>query len=126
MEHEFGGKPYDLAAKAPASPYKRFSPHTKVENWKTPTLVIHGAKDYRLVETEGIATFQALQRQGVPSQFLFLPTENHWCLNPQHSLIWHDTVLTWITDWTGPEATNSPGAIWQTQKRVQSRWDPAL
>ena len=46
--------------------------------------------------TEGIATFTALQRRGIPSELLYLPTENHHCLNPQNSLVWHHAVLSWI------------------------------
>jgi len=41
-------------------------------------LVIHGGKDYRLTESEGIATFTALQRLGVKSRLLYFPDENHW------------------------------------------------
>lgn len=52
------------------------------------------------MESEGIATFTALQRQGVPSEFLYLPTENHHCLNPQNSMVWHDNVLKWMKRWT--------------------------
>ena len=58
-----------------------------------------GDKDYRLVTSEALATFTALQRQGVESELLFLPDENHHCLNPQNSLVWHDTVLSWIRRW---------------------------
>ena len=63
-------------------------------------VVIHGAKDFRLVESEGIATFTALQRRGVPSEMLYLPGENHHCLNPQNSVVWHETVMRWIKSWT--------------------------
>ena len=77
MEHEFGGTPYDPEAQLPSSPYVRCTPSAKVHLWETPTLVIHGAKDFRLVESEGIATFTALQRRGVPSEMLYLPAENH-------------------------------------------------
>ena len=91
-----------------------------MSQWKTPTLVVHGGKDFvrartpasllsgipacvalgwyrqlcarranaelvrlqRLGEAEGLATFTALQRQGLPSELLYFPTENHWVLNP--------------------------------------------
>jgi dipeptidyl aminopeptidase/acylaminoacyl peptidase len=100
MEHEFGGTPYEPAAKEASSPYVRCPPSAKADLWETPTLVIHGAKDFRLVESEGIATFTALQRRGVPSEMLYLPSENHHCLNPQNSIVWHETVLNWIKAWT--------------------------
>jgi len=108
METEFGGPAYTKEARNPNSSYNAFTPSAKVSNWKTPTLVIHGAKDFRLVESEGISTFTALQRQGVPSEFLYLPTENHHCLNPQNSMVWHEAVMRWIKTWT--EADDSATA----------------
>ena len=50
--------------------------------WKTPTLVIHGQLDYRVPYEQGLAVFTALQRLGVPSEFLYFPDENHWVLKP--------------------------------------------
>ena len=65
-------------------------------------LVIHSAKDYRIPAEQGIAVFTALQRRGIPSEFLYFPDENHWVLKPQNSLQWHDTVGRWIKKWTSP------------------------
>jgi len=100
METEFGGPAYTEQSLQKESPYQKYTPSAKVHEWETPTLVIHGAKDFRLVESEGISTFQALQRQNVPSQLLYLPAENHHCLNPQNSMVWHETVMDWIQKWT--------------------------
>jgi dipeptidyl aminopeptidase/acylaminoacyl peptidase len=72
-----------------------------VANWKTPTLVIHGAKDYRLTDTEGISTFTALQRKGIPSQLLHFQDEGHWVLKPRDSILWHETILSWLHRWLG-------------------------
>ena len=63
-------------------------------------LVVHGGLDYRGVETHGIGTFNALQRKGVPSKFVYFPDENHWVLKPHNSIRWHSEVLGWITQWT--------------------------
>ena len=41
----------------------------------------------------------ALQRRGVPSQFLYFPDENHWILKPANSVLWHETVLGWLDKW---------------------------
>jgi len=100
METEFGGPPFGDDARRPDSTYNQYTPSAKVREWKTPTLVIHGARDYRLVESEGLSTFTALQRQGVPSELLYLPGENHHCLNLQNSMVWHETVERWIKQWT--------------------------
>jgi dipeptidyl aminopeptidase/acylaminoacyl peptidase len=67
-----------------------------VKNWKTPTLVIHGDNDYRVVATQGMSTFTALQRKGIASRFLSFPDENHWVLKPHNSKRWHEEVLAWI------------------------------
>jgi len=79
--------------------YEKHNPVNFVKNWKTPMLVIHGAKDYRVVDTQGIATFTALQRRGIPSEFLYFPDENHWVLKPHNSILWHKTVIGWLDRW---------------------------
>ena len=59
-----------------------------------------GQLDYRIPVEQGIAAFTALQRRGVPSQFLYFPDENHWILKPANSIQWHDSVLNWLDRWT--------------------------
>ncbi len=76
--------------------YERFSPHRFAQNFHTPTLVIHGALDYRVPETEGMQMFSALQRQSVPSRFLYFPDEGHWIGKPQNQLVWWNTVQQWL------------------------------
>jgi len=79
--------------------YQKHNPVNFVSKWKTPMLVIHGGQDFRVVETQGMATFTALQRRGIPSRFLYFPDENHWVLKPHNSILWHDTVLDWLDQW---------------------------
>ncbi|RKG99525.1 S9 family peptidase [Corallococcus sp. CA053C] len=80
--------------------YAKHNPVDHVAKWKTPMLVIHGGKDYRVVDTQGMSTFTVLQRRGIPSRFVYFPDENHWVLKPQNSLQWHDEVLGWLDRWT--------------------------
>ena len=80
--------------------YAKHNPLTLVKNWKTPTLVIHGGKDYRVVDVQGLATFTALQRRGIPSRLLHFADENHWVLKPAHSKRWYQEVLAWIDRYT--------------------------
>lgn len=94
-EWEHGGTPWDNP-----QGYARHNPVDHVKNWKTPMLVVHGGKDYRVVDTGGLATFTALQRRGIPSKLLYFPDENHWVLKPHNSILWHDTVLDWLDRWT--------------------------
>jgi len=79
--------------------YEKHNPINFVKNWKTPMLVIHGALDFRVVDTQGLATFNALQRRGTPSKLLYFPDENHWVLKPANSILWHETVIGWLDQW---------------------------
>ena len=79
--------------------YEKHNPANFVKNWKTPMLVVHGGQDFRVVETQGIGAFNALQRRGIPSRFLYFPDENHWVLKPANSVLWHETVIGWLDRW---------------------------
>jgi dipeptidyl aminopeptidase/acylaminoacyl peptidase len=102
-EWDHGGTPWENP-----EGYAKHNPIDHVAKWKTPTLVIHGAKDFRVVDTQGMSTFTALQRRGIPSKFLWFPDENHWVLKPQNSIRWHDTVLAWIDRWCRSAAGDAP------------------
>lgn len=79
--------------------YSKFDPKDYVQNWDTPILVIHGGKDFRVPEAQGMAAFQAAQLRNIPSKFLYFPNEGHWVLNPQNGLIWHDQFFSWLDKW---------------------------
>jgi dipeptidyl aminopeptidase/acylaminoacyl peptidase len=97
-EWEMGGTPYDVPEN-----FERHNPVNRVDKWQTPMLVVHGALDYRVVDTQGLATYTALQRRGIPSRLLYFPDENHWVRKPNNSLQWHEVVLDWIGRWTGKD-----------------------
>ncbi len=78
----------------------RFNPAVHVKDWKTPMLVIHGARDYRVPLDQGIGAYTANQRMNVPTQYLHFPDENHWVLKPQNSVQWYATVEAWMGKWT--------------------------
>jgi len=96
-EWEFKGTPWTNREM-----YRKWSPHLFATNFKTPTLVIHGQKDYRLDVSQGFDLFTTLQRQGVPSKMLYFPDEGHWVLKPQNSQLWYKTVNDWVVEWTKP------------------------
>lgn len=93
-EWDHMGTPWDNPAG-----YEDQNPLRFVGNWKTPMLVIHGEQDFRIPATQGLATFNALQRRGIPSKLLYFPDENHWVLKPANSIQWHDTILAWLDQW---------------------------
>jgi dipeptidyl aminopeptidase/acylaminoacyl peptidase len=96
-EWEFGG-PYWSHPEG----YESHNPRDHVKRFKTPTLVIHGEKDYRVPLEQGLAMFTALRRQDVPARLLLFPDENHWVLKPANSVRWYGEVLGWLDRWTKP------------------------
>ena len=90
-EWENGGTYFDVPAK-----HEKFNPVLHVKKWKTPMLVTQGEMDFRIPSTQSFGAFTALQRQGIDSQLLTFPDENHHILKPANSLLWHHTVLDWM------------------------------
>ncbi len=94
MEREFGGTPTE-------SPevYRMSSPATFVKNFKTPTLVIHGGRDYRLDDSQGFAMYTALKRNGVPAQLLYFPDEPHYFRKTLNWKYVYKCKLEWLAKW---------------------------
>lgn len=94
---------YDLGGpfweEANAASFSSFDPKDYVQNWNTPMLVIHGGKDFRVPENQGMEAFQAAKLMGVPARFLYFPNEGHWILSPQNGLVWHDQFFGWLDQW---------------------------
>ena len=79
---------------------EKWNPVNHIAKWKTPTLVIHGEKDFRIPYTQSLMAFTALQENNVPSKLLIFPDENHWILKGKNSIQWHNTVFDWMAKWT--------------------------
>ncbi|NLC60550.1 MAG: prolyl oligopeptidase family serine peptidase, partial [Gammaproteobacteria bacterium] len=95
-EWEHGGTVYDNP-----EAYERYNPARHVGDWKVPMLVVAGANDFRVPVDQSLSSFTALQRQGIESQLLYFPDENHWVLKPNNSVLWHQTVKDWLDRHTG-------------------------
>lgn len=96
-EWEHGGTPWENP-----EGYTRHNPIDHVARWTSPTLVVHSANDFRVVDTQGLSAFTALQRRGIPSKLLYFPDESHFVLKPANSLLWHQTVVGWLDQWLKP------------------------
>lgn len=93
-EHDMQGRPWTN----PES-YHKWAPATyaeKLGEYKTPTLVICGERDFRVPYTQSLEFFNALQRQDVPSKLVVFPDEGHWVLKPQNSKFWYKTFADWL------------------------------
>ena len=72
------------------------SPHAFAAAMKTPTLVIHGALDYRVPDAQGLAYYNTLKAQRVPARLVWFPDENHWVLKPRNSKLWYREFFDWL------------------------------
>ena len=94
----FGGHPWDPDGLANTH---RWSPTDHSTAWRTPTLVIHGEQDYRVVVTQGLELYGILRGKGVAARLVYYPDEGHWILKPQNSLHWYGEFLGWLARWLG-------------------------
>jgi dipeptidyl aminopeptidase/acylaminoacyl peptidase len=89
------------------------SPHRFVDEIRTPMLVIHGDKDYRVPIGEALRLWAELAERadegGMTHKFLYFPDENHWVLKPQQAKVWYQVVEAFLDttvhgkDWQVPD-----------------------
>lgn len=88
---ELGAWYWDDPQKADAQ-----NPRASAQHLSTPTLVIHGAKDYRVPDAQGLAYYNTLKARGVEARLLWFPDENHWILKPRNSRLWYGEFFGWL------------------------------
>lgn len=96
------------------------SPHRFVDQIRTPMLVVHGDKDYRVPVGEGLRLWrELLTDSGLPAdddgttvhRFLYFPDENHWVLTPQHAKVWYQVVLAFLAEHVLGEKVELPTTL---------------
>jgi dipeptidyl aminopeptidase/acylaminoacyl peptidase len=76
-----------------------YSPSRFAASFKTPTLILHGEKDYRVPYAQGLNLYGVLTAKGVPARIVVFPDENHWITKAQSSVLWYGEVLNWLDRW---------------------------
>ncbi len=79
-----------------ARTYQDFNPQQFARNWDAPLLVIHGGRDFRVPEGQGMEAFGTAQLRGIPSRFLYFPSEGHWISKPQNAVLWNRVFFEWL------------------------------
>lgn len=96
------------------------SPHHHVGEIRTPMLVIHGDKDYRVPIGQALRLWYELLTHSAlpadadgdsPHRFLYFPSENHWVLTPQHAKIWYQVVIGFLARHVLGEDTEVPETL---------------
>ena len=88
---ELGGWYWDEPGRVQAR-----SPHSFAGRMDTPTLVLHGALDYRVPDAQGLAYYNTLKARGVDARLLWFADENHWVLKPRNSRLWYQEFFAWL------------------------------
>ncbi|OXM52705.1 serine hydrolase [Amycolatopsis thailandensis] len=95
---ELGGTSWDQAN-------EQFSPFSKVDQVRTPTLVIQGAEDDRCPVGQAEQWFGALRARGVPSRMVLYPGASHLFIldgPPSHRLDYNRRILDWVEQYAVP------------------------
>ncbi len=96
------------------------SPHRFVGEIRTPMLVVHGDKDYRVPIGDGLRLwYELLSASDLPAaddgstehRFLYFPDENHWVLTPQHARIWYQVVSAFLGEHVRKEPADYPETL---------------
>jgi dipeptidyl aminopeptidase/acylaminoacyl peptidase len=91
--------------------WQRSSPHRSAADVRTPMLVIHGDRDYRVPLSNALWQWYDLQQHNVDAKFLYFPDENHWILRPQESKLWLETVFAFLAHQVLDEEWERPGLL---------------
>ncbi|MCE9533207.1 MAG: S9 family peptidase [Planctomycetes bacterium] len=95
-ERQLGAFPWGDLEKIDKQSAQRYA-----KNFQTPTLVLHGERDYRVPVTQGLEYYNTLKQKGIDSRLVYFPDENHWILKPGNSLVWHREVFAWLDKYIG-------------------------
>jgi dipeptidyl aminopeptidase/acylaminoacyl peptidase len=83
--------------------YERISPFNKVENIKTPTLVMGGEEDWNVPIINSEQLYLALKRLGVETQLVVYPGEYHGISRPSYKQDLYQRYLAWFGKYLQPK-----------------------
>ena len=108
---DLGGNPWDNKEL-----YDKQSPSKYINNFRTPTLIITGEKDYRISYTHSLRYFTALQLKGIDSRLIIFDNDGHWPSHLKSMPLYYNAHLEWFHKYLG----GSP-APWDSKKMVRNQ-----
>ena len=78
------------------------NPRAVVRRMATPTLIVHGALDFRVPDAQALQYYNTLKAKKVPARLVHFPDENHWILKPQNSRLWYREFFAWLRRFDRP------------------------
>ncbi|MFI8877911.1 S9 family peptidase [Streptomyces sp. NPDC055243] len=80
------------------------SPISRVDQIRTPLMVVHGANDARVVLAESDQLVEALRARGVPVQYTVMKDEGHAIENPENVIALYTAAERFLAEHLGFEA----------------------
>lgn len=106
---EMNGQPWNSPL------YKKFSPSEYVHNFKTPTLIITGERDYRVSYNQSLAYFSTLQALDIPSRLIVFDHDSHWPCSLRSMPVYYNAHLEWFHKYLGGDP-----APWKTEDLINN------
>jgi len=110
-DFDLGGDPW-----AQKELYDRQSPSKYVDNFKTPTLIITGERDYRITYTHSLRYFTALQKNGIDSRLIIFDNDGHWPNHLKSMPLYYNSHLEWFHKYLGGDP-----APWDSKDMVRNQ-----
>ncbi len=86
-----GGEPWD-----DQKGMDRYNPMRHASGFRTPMLVLHGTRDYRVPYDQALEIYGVYKAMKLDARLVVYPDENHWILKPRNSRHWYGEVLDWF------------------------------
>lgn len=83
--------------------YIKWSPSNFVENFSTPTLIIHGKKDFRVPYLQAVQYFTTLKTLGIDSRLILFKNDGHWPNHVSSMPLYYNAHLEWFHKYLGGE-----------------------
>ena len=101
----FWGYSYNATAAAKSYPWTNpdlfvgHSPLFNADKINTPLLLLHGSIDNNVPIGESIQLYNALKILGKEVEFITVSGEDHFVLDYNNRLQWHNTIMAWFSRW---------------------------
>ncbi|GHF54847.1 dipeptidyl aminopeptidase/acylaminoacyl peptidase/CubicO group peptidase (beta-lactamase class C family) [Amycolatopsis bartoniae] len=115
-EFELGALPWEDPAR-----YAAMSPFSRVDQVRTPTLVVHGADDLLCPAGQAQQWFSALRERGVPARLVLYPGAPHEFVldgRPSHRIDFNERVVEWVEQYANHRGPRIDAAHWQRRLAV--------
>ncbi|WP_426061895.1 prolyl oligopeptidase family serine peptidase [Hymenobacter sp. B1770] len=83
--------------------YRVQSPLSRVDRWRTPTLILHNTGDFRVTISNSYKMYHALKDRGVPVRFVAFPISAHTPTDPVRLQEWNRLWVGWFDQYLQPE-----------------------